>query len=53
MEKTIAQIELEWRTYGNISRLRCALERERNVGRRTLLAKLLNEQRELVTTHYG
>jgi hypothetical protein len=51
MEKTIAQIESEWTTHGNIARLMKALDRETSDGRRTWLEGLLKEQRELVNTY--
>jgi hypothetical protein len=51
MEKTIAQIESEWTTHGNIARLLSALQRETSDGRRTWLEALLKEQRELVNTY--
>ena len=51
MGKTIAQVESEWTTHGNIARLVGALERETKDGRRTWLEGLLKEQRELVTTY--
>ena len=44
MEKTIAQTHAEWITHGNIARLRYALDLEKDVGRRTWLAGLLQEQ---------
>jgi hypothetical protein len=47
MGKTIAQVETEWVTHGNIARLQCSLERETNEGRRVWLEGLLKEQREL------
>ena len=50
MEKSAAQVESEWRTYGNIARLERTLERESNAGRRIWLEGLLKEQRELVAT---
>ena len=50
MEKSIAQMEFEWRTHGNIARLERTLQRETNAGRRIWLEGLLKEQRELVAT---
>ncbi len=48
MEKTIAQTYADWITHGNISRLRYSLDLEKDVGRRTWLAGLLQEQLSLV-----
>ena len=47
MEKTIAQTHAEWITHGNISRLRYALDMEKDAGRRTWLEGLLQEQLDL------
>ena len=47
MGKTIAQVETEWVTHGNIARLERTLERETNAGRRVWLEGLLKEQRSL------
>jgi hypothetical protein len=49
MGKTVAQVEAEWITSGNIARLERALERETNDGRRIWLEGLLKEQRTLAT----
>lgn len=51
MGKTIAQMESEWTTHGNIARLIRALEREPVESRRICLEGLLKEQRELVATY--
>jgi hypothetical protein len=51
MGKTIAQLESEWTTHGNIARLMCAIERETIESRRACLEGLLKEQRELVATY--
>ena len=50
MGKTIAQVEAEWITHGNIARLERTLERETNAGRRIWLEGLLKEQRTLAIT---
>jgi hypothetical protein len=49
MEKTIAQTHAAWITHGNIARLRYALDLEKDVGRRTWLAGLLQEQLALAS----
>jgi hypothetical protein len=51
MGKTKAQVEAEWVTHGNITRLECALECETNEGRRVWLEGLLQEQLALIATY--
>ncbi len=48
MEKTIAQMQAEWITHGNISRLQYSLDCEKDAGRRKWLGELLQEQLDLV-----
>ena len=45
MGKTIAQVEAEWITHGNVARLEYSLKSETNEGRRKWLEGLLQEQR--------
>ena len=49
MEKTVAQMQSEWVTHGNIARLQYALDAEKDGGRRKWLGGLLQEQLDLVT----
>jgi hypothetical protein len=51
MGKTVAQLESEWTTHGNVARLMRALESETIESRRVWLEGLLKEQRELVSTY--
>ena len=48
MGKTVAQVEAEWVTQGNIARLKYALAAETDPGRRKWLEGLLDEQRGLI-----
>jgi hypothetical protein len=47
MEKTIAQMQAEWITHGNISRLKHSLDAEKDAGRRKWLGELLQEQLDI------
>ncbi len=49
MEKTVAQMQAEWVTHGNIARLQYVLKSETDEGRRKWLGGLLQEQLALVT----
>ena len=50
MEKTIAQMQAEWITHGNISRLQYSLDAEKDAGRRKWLGDLLQEQLAIAAT---
>ncbi len=47
-DKTVAQLQAEWVTHGNIARLQSKLNSEADVGKRKCLEELLVEQRKLV-----
>ena len=51
MAKTIAQVQAEWTTHGNVSRIQCALELEMNDARRAGLEALLKEQLAIVALY--
>ncbi len=46
--KTVAQIQADWVTHGNIARVQAQLDREPNAGKRKALEALLTEQRKLI-----
>ncbi len=47
--KTVAQLEADWVTQGNIAKVRMALAAEKNEAKRAGLEKLLAEQLALLT----
>jgi hypothetical protein len=48
MTKTVAQIQAEWFTHGNIAKIQATLDAETNESKRAGLEKLLAEQKALL-----
>jgi len=48
-QKTGAQLQADWITHGNITRMQAQLDRETNAGKRKVLEELLVEQRKLIS----
>ena len=49
MTKTVAELQAEWVTRGNIAKIQASLDAETNDSKRAGLEKLLAEQRALLT----
>ncbi len=47
-DKTVAQLQAEWVTHGNIARLQSRINSEADEGKRRGLEELLVEQRKLI-----